>query len=118
MSIRHASVAALAVLVLTGAVAAQPYGTDLIASDLVRTLYRVNATGGVSTIGTYDTHAERFCSSGGLLGITFTPGAGDHYYLVVPRNGSREGSYGRASDGSERPPGSPACANQMIGPCP
>jgi len=70
------------------------------------------------TIGNYYSHAERFCSSGGLLGITFTPSAGDRYYLVAPRNGSSEGSYGRASAGSERPPGSPSCASQMIGSCP
>jgi hypothetical protein len=87
------------------------WGSSCLSSDTDYGVYE-------GTIGTYDSHAERFCSSGGLLGITFTPGAGDHYYLVVPRNGSSEGSYGRASSGSERPPGSPACASQMIGACP
>jgi len=111
MSIRHAFVAALAVVALAAAVSAQSYGTDLIASDLVRTLYRVNAAGGVSTIGTYDTSGSMWSitadagnqdvvatmtSQGGCLmridtvtgsAVTIVTGLGRPYWTEVDQNG-------------------------------
>ena len=46
---------------------------------------------------------------------TFHPSAANAYYLVVPHNGVHEGSYGRRSDGSERPVAVSACvAPQQI----
>ena len=42
---------------------------------------------------------------------------GDTYYLVVPHNGSREGSYGTDSSGRERPPAIEACLPQAVGGC-
>jgi len=70
------------------------------------------------TIGNYSSHAARFCTTAGATSKTFTPSVGSKYYLVVPVNGSFEGSYGPASSG-ERPPGVNACLPQSIAaPCP
>ncbi len=69
------------------------------------------------SIGVYYSHTERLCTTGGLVGVTLTPGAGDRYYLVVPRNAASEGSYGHTSDGDERPPGSSTCLSQLIDQC-
>jgi hypothetical protein len=50
---------------------------------------------------------------------TFAPGAGNRYYLVVPRNAAAEGSYGTRSGAIERPVGGGACAaTQVVTPCP
>jgi len=49
--------------------------------------------------------------------MTFTPAAGITYYLVVPRNGGSEGSYGTDSDGAERPIGLNACAPRKFAGC-
>jgi hypothetical protein len=70
------------------------------------------------TIGSWYSHELRYCSTGGITSKTFTPLAGNSYYLVVPTNGTREGSYGTNSAGVERPPGSPACLTQQVGNCP
>ena len=70
------------------------------------------------TIGYWYGHEMRYCSTGGLTTKTFTPLAGNSYYLVVPTNGTREGSYGTNSSGAERPQGSPACLAQQVGSCP
>ncbi len=66
------------------------------------------------THGDFSSHAPVACSTGGATALTFTPGPGDRYYLVVPRNARREGSYGLLSDGSERPSAPAACAPQAI----
>jgi len=71
------------------------------------------------TLGHYPSHAPRVCTTGGATTFTFPAPAGSAYYLVVPRNAAREGSYGRAGDGSERPQGLDACLPQAIAPaCP
>jgi len=69
------------------------------------------------TLGAFDSHTSRFCATGGAMSLTFAPGAGDRYYLVVPSNGIQEGSYGLRTDGP-RPPGSFACKVQDVAPCP
>ena len=48
---------------------------------------------------------------------TFTPLAGNTYYVVVPQNGTREGSYGVDSTLTERPVGDGECLPQEIGSC-
>lgn len=64
-------------------------------------------------IGTpFTTHVPVTCSTSGATTWTFTPGAGDRYYYVVPRNAVTEGSYGQASGGAPRPPSSAACLPQ------
>ena len=59
----------------------------------------------------------RLCSTGGNTEHSFTPPAGDSYFLVVPRNAFREGSYGTDSFGPERPPGVSTCLVQFISDC-
>jgi len=66
------------------------------------------------TIGIYYSHTQKFCTTGGATTRTFSQPAGNTYYLVVPKNAVSEGSYGRASNGSERPQGSAACLPQQI----
>jgi hypothetical protein len=52
------------------------------------------------------------CSTGGATGATFDAGAGNRYYLVVPRDALIEGSYGQDGDGLERPVS--ATANRLV----
>ncbi len=71
------------------------------------------------TLGIFPSHAPRLCTTGGATTATFPAPSGSAYYLVVPRNAAREGSYGRGSDGAERPQGIDACLPQAIAPaCP
>jgi hypothetical protein len=69
------------------------------------------------TVGDFATHVPVACGTGGASSLTFTPASSSSYYLVVPRNGMREGSYGRDSNGVERPQGISACLIQEIGTC-
>ena len=50
------------------------------------------------------------CSTGGATKQLMFPGAGDLYYLVVPRTAEHEGTAGRASSGALRPAAAEACA--------
>jgi len=59
-------------------------------------------------------HAARLCGTGGATGVSITPATGSHYYLIVPRNTSWEGSYGSATSGAQIPPAASACAAQQI----
>jgi hypothetical protein len=64
-------------------------------------------------------HTMKQCTTGGATSATFMEPAGNVYYLVVKRNVVSEGSYGRSSDGSERPQGAAACLPRQAGPaCP
>ncbi len=65
-------------------------------------------------IGNFTSHAPRLCSTGGLTTATLTPLSGSRYFLVVPINGFREGSYGTDSIGMQRPPGAGACLPQAL----
>jgi len=67
--------------------------------------------------GLFDDHMSTTCSTGGSTTETFAVPAGSVYFLVVPNNAVREGSYGRNDSGSERLPGSGACEAQAIGNC-
>jgi len=67
--------------------------------------------------GLFDDHSSIQCSTGGLTSETVATAAGNVYYLVVPRNALREGSYGRDSQGAERQVGSGLCASQSVGVC-
>lgn len=83
------------------------WGSGCVTSDNDFAIYE-------GTLGSFTSHVPRFCSTSGGLAKTFTPAAGSTYYLVVPRNAVREGSYGRRSDESERPASAAACAVQTI----
>ncbi len=69
------------------------------------------------TLPDFDSHLPRFCTTGGAREMTFPPGAGDHYYLVVPRNAESEGSYGVDSRGIPRLPSAAACMPQGPSAC-
>ncbi len=69
------------------------------------------------TIGSFASHDERFCSTGGNQQVTFAPGQGNRYYIVVPRNAASEGSHGRKSDGNQRPAGASTCLTQQLASC-
>jgi hypothetical protein len=71
-------------------------------------------------IGTWYSHFEvpAFCSTGGATNATFNTSAGNHYYLIVPSDGSTEGSYGLDSTPIERPASTTPCLPQSLGTCP
>jgi sugar lactone lactonase YvrE len=83
------------------------WGSSCLATDHDYGIYE-------GTLGTFDSHVPRFCSTGGATGRSFTPAAGNTYYLVVPRNALEEGSYGVLSNGAERPASATACLPQHI----
>ena len=67
--------------------------------------------------GAFDNHTSRLCSTAGATSQRLTPSTASAYYLVAPRNADREGSLGRRSDGTERPPGGAGCRPQELGGC-
>jgi hypothetical protein len=69
------------------------------------------------SVGSWYSHVPVTCATGGTSS-TFPAAAGNRYYLVVPTNGAREGSYGKNSSSVERPVGSAACVPQTVGNCP
>lgn len=66
--------------------------------------------------------SQRSCSLGTSGSASFTPGSGNVYFVVVANNGTLEGSYGRASNGTERPAagagGACSYTQQLSGTCP
>ncbi len=66
------------------------------------------------TVGSYFSHRPILCSTGGATSVTLAPGRGNIYYLVVSKNAYVEGSYGRRSDGTERPPATTPCVDQSL----
>jgi hypothetical protein len=71
------------------------------------------------TLGDFASHRSNLCTTGGATSATITPGAGGRYFLVVPTNGTHEGSYGYDSSGQERPQadGGESCYDQLTGAC-
>lgn len=69
-------------------------------------------------LGDFTSHTALFCTTAGATEKTFVPGSGGRYYLAVPRNADVEGSYGRDSEGWERPPGQSVCLPRVLGVCP
>ena len=86
------------------------WGPSCSASDVDFSVYE-------GSLGDFDGHTPVTCSTAGLPGHTFTPGAGNRYYLVVPQSADREGSYGLDGAGLERPPGFANCLGQATGAC-
>jgi hypothetical protein len=68
-------------------------------------------------LGDFESHQPLTCTTTGLTEATLDPGGGDYYYIVVPCNAAREGSYGKRSNGLERPQSSSYCLTQEIGVC-
>jgi hypothetical protein len=69
------------------------------------------------TLGDFTSLRPRFCSTGGATAMTFSPASPSSYYLVVARNGLREGSYGTDSAGRERPQAEFACRPRVMAAC-
>jgi hypothetical protein len=69
------------------------------------------------SLGDFEAHAPITCSTAGVRSLTLPPPTGAVFWLVVPVDpeGGAEGSYGTASDGSERPPSATPCFPQSIG---
>jgi hypothetical protein len=95
----------------SGGDVALQWGASCLASDADYEVYE-------GTLGSFSSHAPALCTTGGALSATITPIPGDRYFLVVPTNGTSEGSYGLQSGGGERPQGSSACFARVIGSCP
>ena len=67
-------------------------------------------------LGDFASHAPRLCSTGGATSATIDVDL-DAYFLIVPTNGFRGGSYGVDSAGNPRPPSMAACLPQSSGAC-
>jgi len=71
------------------------------------------------TLGQFPNHHRVACTTAGATSATIQPGGGNRYYLVVPHNPQREGSYGTSTGGFERAPAVDACLPQALqNPCP
>jgi hypothetical protein len=68
------------------------------------------------TLGSFQSHEPLACHLDAHA-MAFAPAVGDGYYLVVPTDGSHEGSYGTTSGGAERQQGLEACDVQLVGAC-
>jgi Zn-dependent metalloprotease len=68
-------------------------------------------------LGDFTSHLPKQCSTGGDTSSVIEPSAASAYYLVVPRNTGREGSYGTDSEGVERNQGAAACLAQSVTGC-
>jgi len=86
------------------------WGASCTATDAEYAVYRGN-------LGEFGTHTPELCATGGLPNADLEDVALDSYYLVVPRNAEREGSYGRDSSGLPRPTSLAACVAQKLAAC-
>ena len=68
----------------------------------------------VGTIGDFTMTTPLTCSTGGAEALVLLVPSDNQFFLVVPSNGAREGSYGQTSSGAERPVGVGACFPQQI----
>jgi len=68
-------------------------------------------------IGTFDSHVPAMCGTGDQLSTTLAPTHDAAYFLVVPSNGVRDGSYGSSSLGIPRFPGATSCLPQAHAGC-
>jgi hypothetical protein len=69
-------------------------------------------------MGSWTSYAPATCTTGGGTSAIVTPPTASAYYLIVPKNGSREGSYGQYGMGLERPQSMTACSVQSVAGCP
>jgi hypothetical protein len=70
------------------------------------------------SLGDFTSHVPRFCGTSGLTQVSFTTPTEDVYFLVVPHNVNREGSYGQSEPPLERPASLSACLLQELATCP
>ncbi|HEX5042801.1 MAG TPA: hypothetical protein VFV75_07830 [Candidatus Polarisedimenticolaceae bacterium] len=95
----------------SGASVALSWDGSCLASDDDYAVYE-------GTLGAFTSHAPRLCSTGGARTASFDLPAGSVYWLVVPRNGAAEGSYGVDGSGTARPASAAACLPASVGLCP
>ncbi len=95
---------------LGGAVDLQ-WGVSCLGTDTDFAVYE-------GSLGAFTSHVPVVCSTTNLPMASLVPSAGNRYFIVVPRNASREGSYGRSSANVERPPSGAACLPQALAACP
>jgi len=69
------------------------------------------------SLSDFTSHVPVTCSTSHGTQVTFQPSSGNLYYLLVPINGTREGSYGLYGNNVERPASAAACAPQEIATC-
>ena len=69
-------------------------------------------------LGNFASHQRVQCSTSGLTSASITSAAGSRYFLVVPQDGTSEGSYGSASSGVSRSPAVDACGDASVEFCP
>lgn len=86
------------------------WGGSCLGSDADYAIYE-------GMLGDFTSHVWRVCSTTGATATELSPSTGSHYYLIVPRSLSREGSYGLDGDGAERPSATSPCLPQSIGGC-
>ncbi len=71
------------------------------------------------TLGSWYNHSSVVCTTGGAMSADLAYGSGNEYYLVVPLNGTLEGSYGINSSGAQIPPAAAPCRSYYEpGECP
>jgi hypothetical protein len=63
------------------------------------------------SLGAWGTHVPDVCSTGGSTSSTVAPAEGSRYFLVVPLDGTTEGSYGADSSGAQRAVSAAACTS-------
>ena len=86
------------------------WGASCLGTDTDYTVYE-------GRLGEFYSHVPMLCSTGGALNAVLRPATDDTYYIVVPRNASREGSHGLTSAGGERPAGPATCLPRAIADC-
>ena len=70
--------------------------------------------GNLDALPVYD-HEQVLCSTASATIATFNASSGDRYFLVVPTDGTEEGSYGIDGTHAQRPPAAVSCRNQVTG---
>jgi len=106
-----------------GDVSTMLIGKSLLVPGGLRIAWGMSASAGAEdygiyegTLGTWYSHTAIDCSDNGSDRVEeVVPGAGDRYFLVVASNPDLEGSYGRHSNGTERPMGSPSACRAAQG---
>jgi hypothetical protein len=87
------------------------WSASCVVSDADYEVYQGSIPGGFSN------HVPALCSTAGATSASLPAPAGDSYFLIVPRNGTAEGSYGKAGDGSQRPASSSSCLPSSVSTC-
>jgi hypothetical protein len=70
------------------------------------------------TLGQFDASDPLTCTTGGATTYPLPSDPRNRFFLVVPRNSTREGSHGKDGAGAERPSLAGACLPQEISECP